>query len=95
MISSKEGLYLTDLEQSLPGGDQAWDIAEFLYYTAKLSMREDPMKRVAEAFLGAYAKSGDRSSVAKARGQKYFGPFRPFLTPGMAKMLRDLLSGYT
>ena len=52
------------------------------------------MERVARAFLEAYAKSGDRATVVKARGQKYFGPFRPFLTPGMAKMLRDLLSGY-
>ena len=94
VIVSQEGLYLTDLEQTFPGGDKAWDIAEFLYYTAKLSVREDAMERVATAFLESYAKDGDRLSVAKARGQKYFGPFRPFLTPGMAKMLRDLLSGY-
>ena len=94
VILSREGLYLTDLEQTIPGGDKAWDIAEFLYYTAKLSIREDAMERVARAFLEAYARSGDRATVVKARGQKYFGPFRPFLTPGMAKMLRDLLSGY-
>jgi len=49
---------------------------------------------VAETFLASYVESGDRASVAKARGQRYFGPFRPFLTPGMAKMLRELLSGY-
>ena len=94
VVVASDGLYLTDLEQAYPGGDQSWDIAEFLYYTAKLSTREDAMKSVAEAFLGAYAKSADRSKIAKARGQKYFGPFRPFLTPGMAKMLRELLSGY-
>lgn len=94
VVVSQGGLYLTDLEQASPGGDKAWDIAEFLYYTAKLSIREDAMKRVAETFLESYAESGDRPSIAKARGQKYFGPFRPFLTPGMAKMLRDLLSAY-
>jgi tRNA A-37 threonylcarbamoyl transferase component Bud32/predicted nucleotidyltransferase len=94
VIVSGDGLYLTDLEQAYPGGDQSWDIAEFLYYTAKLSIREDAMKKVAEAFLESYAKSGDRSRIAKARGQKYFGPFSPFLTPGMAKMLRDKLSAY-
>ena len=94
VVVAEEGLYLTDLEQAFPGGDQAWDIAEFLYYTAKLSNREDAMKKVAVAFLEAYVRSGDRSNAAKARGQKYFGPFRPFLTPGMAKMLRDLLSAY-
>ena len=94
VVVSHEGLYLTDLEQAFPGGDQAWDIAEFLYYTAKLSNREEAMKKVATAFLGSYVKSGSKPCVSKARGQKYFGPFRPFLTPGMAKMLKDLMSAY-
>jgi len=94
VVVAGEGLYLTDLEQAYPGGDQSWDIAEFLYYTAKLSIREDAMKRVAEAFLESYARSGDRGRIVRARGQRYFGPFSPFLTPGMAKMLRDRLSNY-
>lgn len=94
VVVSQQGLYLTDLEQALPGGDQAWDIAEFLYYTAKLSNREDGMKKVASAFLESYVKSGARSSIVKARGQKYFGPFRPFLTPGMARMLKETMSAY-
>ena len=94
VILSREGLYLTDLEQAVAGGDRAWDIAEFLYYTAKLSNKEDAMKKVAVSFLEAYARYGDGLGIAKAKGQKYFGPFRPFLTPGMAKMLRDLISGY-
>ena len=94
VILSSHGLYLTDLEQAVPGGDKAWDLAEFLYYTAKLSVREDAMKKVAVSFLDSYAGSGDGSSIAKAKGQKYFGPFRPFLTPGMAKMLKDVISAY-
>ena len=94
VVVASDGLYLTDLEQAYPGGDQTWDIAEFLYYTPKLSIREEAMKKVAQAFLDSYAKSADRTRIARARGQKYFGPFRPFLTPGMAKMLRDTLSGY-
>ena len=94
VISSPDGLFLTDLEQALQGGDQAWDIAEFLYYTAKLSIREDPMKRVAGAFLQSYVKTGSRANLSKARGQRYLGPFRPFLTPGMAKMLRETLADY-
>jgi len=94
VVVAGDGLYLTDLEQATPGGDQSWDIAEFLYYTAKLSVREDAMKSVASAFLESYAKSGDRTRIARARGQRYFGPFRPFLTPGMAKMLRDMLTDY-
>ncbi len=94
VIVSPDGLYLTDLEQALQGGDKAWDIAEFLYYTAKLSNREDAMKRVANSFLEAYVRTADRSTIVRARAQKYLGPFRPFLTPGMTKMLRDRLSAY-
>jgi tRNA A-37 threonylcarbamoyl transferase component Bud32/predicted nucleotidyltransferase len=94
VVVAGEGLCLTDLEQAFAGGDQAWDIAEFLYYTAKLSNREDAMKKVATAFLESYVVSGDRSNVVKAKGQKYFGPFRPFLTLGMARMLREMLSDY-
>jgi tRNA A-37 threonylcarbamoyl transferase component Bud32 len=95
VIVSDRGLYLTDLEQSVPGGDQAWDLAEFLYYTAKLSNREDAMRKVATAFLESYSRSGQKGNIAKAKGQKYLSPFRPFLTPGMTRMLRDRMSEYT
>jgi len=95
VVVSKDGLYLTDLEQALPGGDAAWDVAEFLYYTAKLSSQEDGMRRVAETFLRGYAETGDRAIVAKARNQKYFLPFRPFLTPSMGRMLRESLDEFS
>jgi tRNA A-37 threonylcarbamoyl transferase component Bud32/predicted nucleotidyltransferase len=94
VIISDDGLYLTDLEQAMQGGDRAWDVAEFLYYTAKLSNREDAMRKVAASFLDSYVTTGEKSAVAKARGSRYFGPFRPFLTPGMAKMLRELMASY-
>ena len=94
VVVASNGLYLTDLEQAFPGGDQSWDIAEFLFYTAKLSNREEPMRKVATAFLDSYLKSGDPSKVSRAKNQKYFGPFRPFLTPGMARMLREMLAAY-
>jgi len=95
VIVSRDGLYLTDLEQALKGGDRAWDVAEFLYYTSKLSNREDGMKKVAKAFLDSYAESGDRKTIGKAMSSKYVGPFRPFLSPGMTKMLRELMTGYS
>jgi tRNA A-37 threonylcarbamoyl transferase component Bud32 len=92
VVVSNDGLYLTDLEQALAGGDMAWDIAEFLYYTSKLSNREDAMRRVADAFLKGYSGTGDRSVLAKARNLKYFLPFQPFLTPSMGRMLRDSMA---
>ncbi len=95
VVVSPQGLYLTDLEQSVPGGDMAWDVAEFLYYTAKLSTREEAMRRVGRAFLESYVSSGRREIVAKARGPKYYRPFQPFLTPGMGKTLKDLMTEFS
>jgi tRNA A-37 threonylcarbamoyl transferase component Bud32 len=94
VVVSSGGLYLTDLEQSVAGGDQPWDVAEFLYYTAKLSLREDAMGRVARAFLDAYASAGRREVVARARQPRYFRPFQPFVTPGMSKMLQSMMGEY-
>jgi tRNA A-37 threonylcarbamoyl transferase component Bud32 len=94
VIVCRRGLLLTDLEQAVPDGDIAWDLAEFVYYTAKLSTREREMERVARAFLEAYASDGDKKVVARARHAKYLSPFQPFLMPGMAKTLRGLMNGF-
>jgi tRNA A-37 threonylcarbamoyl transferase component Bud32 len=94
VVVSPRGLYLTDLEQSVPGGDMAWDLAEFLYYTAKLSMREEAMRGVARAFLESYVSVGSKETVAKARGPKYYRPFQPFITPGMVRMLKELMEEF-
>ncbi|HMD79570.1 MAG TPA: hypothetical protein VKF39_06280, partial [Nitrososphaerales archaeon] len=95
VVVSKDVLYLTDLEQALTGGDPAWDVAEFLYYTSKLSGREDAMRRVADAFLKGYSETGDRAILAKARNLKYFLPFQPFLTPSMGRMLRESMAEFS
>ncbi len=94
VIVSPRGMFLTDLEQALKGGDPAWDLAEFIYYTAKLSTREDAMKQVAKAFLAAYGAEGPKGVITKAGSVKYLRPFQPFLLPGMAKSLRDLIDGF-
>ncbi|MGD0395948.1 MAG: hypothetical protein ABSB26_03455 [Nitrososphaerales archaeon] len=94
VVISPRGLYLTDLEQSVPGGDMAWDLAEFLYYAAKLSTRDEAMSNVARAFLESYVSSGSRETVAKARSPKYYRPFQPFITPGMTRMLRELMEEF-
>ncbi len=95
VVVAKDGLYLTDLEQAVQGGDAAWDLAEFLYYTAKLSLKEDKMKEVAETFLEAYTSSAGKAAVERARGNRYLNPFRPFLTPGMTSMLRAVMAEFS
>ena len=94
VVVSPRGLYLTDLEQSVIGGDRAWDLAEFLYYTAKLSIRDEAMNHVARAFLKSYVSFADRATVARAKSPKYYRPFQPFVTPGMARMLQGVMDGF-
>ena len=93
VIVSPGGLALTDLEQADPEGDKAWDVAEFVYYTAKLSNKEEAMRRVAGSFLEAYVRAGSREVVSKASAPKYLRPFQPFLLPALAKSLREEMSG--
>ena len=94
VIVSPRGLTLTDLEQADPEGDKAWDIAEFVYYTAKLSNREEAMKRIANSFLGAYSAEGSKDVISKASALKYLRPFQPFLLPGLAKSLRETMLAF-
>jgi tRNA A-37 threonylcarbamoyl transferase component Bud32/predicted nucleotidyltransferase len=94
VVVSSDGLYLTDLEQSDPNGDKAWDLAEFIYYTAKLTAKQDAMNDVARTFLDSYAKSGAADILAKAASPKYLRPFLPFLLPTMTRSLRDLFNEY-
>jgi len=95
VVVAKDGLYLTDLEQSVAGGDFAWDLAEFLYYTAKLSNKEEKMRGVAGAFLTGYVANGEKEFVAKARSSRYLAPFLPFLTPGMSTMLKEAMGEFS
>ena len=90
VIVSGGETYFTDLEQAVEGGDQPWDIAEFLYYTGKLSLKEDGMKAVAESFLKGYREANVGSNnIEKAKAAKYLNPFRALLTPQIQKAIRE------
>ncbi len=88
--------YITDLEQAVEGGDQPWDIAEFLYYTGKLSLKEDAIRVVANAFLDGYVgANGDRANIARAKGAKYLNPFRALVTPQILKVIREAFDAHS
>ena len=82
-------LYFTDLEQATEGGDQAWDVAAFVYYQAKLSFKEAGMKKVADAFLRGYKTANGIENIVKAKNPKYIAPFRPLTTPQLMKVVRE------
>ena len=73
-----------DLEQSERGGDQAWDIAEFLYYLghyAYMSPIRVP-RRMTESFIDGYlGAGGDAERIMEARSPKYLKVFSFFTPP--------------
>jgi tRNA A-37 threonylcarbamoyl transferase component Bud32 len=89
IINADGGLYFTDLEQASEEGDQAWDVAAFVYYQAKLSFKEAGTKKVADAFLRGYKEANGTENIVKATSQKYVAPFRPLSTPGILKVVRE------
>jgi tRNA A-37 threonylcarbamoyl transferase component Bud32/predicted nucleotidyltransferase len=89
IVKGGGGLYFTDLEQAAEGGDQAWDIAAFVYYQAKLSLKEAGMKRVAEAFFSGYRRVNGTENIAKAKSPKYIAPFRPLTAPQVLKAVKE------
>jgi tRNA A-37 threonylcarbamoyl transferase component Bud32/predicted nucleotidyltransferase len=95
IIVTEKGQYFTDLEQAVENGDQAWDIAEFLYYAGKLSLRVDGIKAVSNAFLDGYNESNGSEQVSKAKASRYLTPFRPFVTPPNLKAIKDALEDHS
>jgi len=88
-------LCFTDLEQAEEGGDQAWDVAAFVYYQAKLSLKEAGTRKVAEAFLSGYREANGAENIAKAKSSKYVAPFRPLSAPQMLKVVRESIEAYS
>jgi len=84
-------LCFTDLEQAAEEGDQAWDVAAFVYYQAKLSFKEAGTKKVAEAFLRGYKRANGTENIVKAKSPKYVVPFRPLTAPQMLKTVRETI----
>jgi len=82
-------IFLTDLEQAIPAGDRAWDLAEFLYYSAKLTLNTTGVKKITQAFLDGYLKYGSANIIEKALSVKYLAPFQPLLAPTVLKAVRD------
>ncbi len=81
-----------DLEQAERGGDQAWDIAEFLYYSghyAYMSPIKVP-KRITESFIDGYLDGGGNvENIKKARSPKYIKVFSFFTPPHILYVIAD------
>ena len=82
-------LYFTDLEQATEGGDQAWDIAMFVYYQTKLSFKDSGAGRVADAFLKGYRRANGAENILKAMSPKYVSPFRPITSSQVLNAVKE------
>jgi tRNA A-37 threonylcarbamoyl transferase component Bud32/predicted nucleotidyltransferase len=82
-------LYFTDLEQATEGGDQAWDIAMFVYYQTKLSFKDSGAEKVANAFLKGYRRANGVENILKAMSPKYVSPFRPLTSSHVLNAVKE------
>jgi aminoglycoside phosphotransferase (APT) family kinase protein len=93
IVDRKGKSTLLDLEQSRQGGDPAWDVAEFLYYSGHywLSYNES-LKDVTGAFVAGYLSArGSKAILRYAASAKYLRLFsiwtQPFVLTGIRRRL--------
>ncbi|GBC74825.1 hypothetical protein HRbin06_00132 [archaeon HR06] len=87
-IVHNDDIYLTDLEQAQRGGNKAWDIALFLYFSCKLNSNTQICERFTRAFLEGYLKLGSIDVVKEAAALKYLTPFQVLIFPNVAEAIR-------
>ncbi len=85
VITRNGSVYILDLEQASRGGNQVWDIAEFLFYTGhyfpSITSRE-AVKLVTTEFVKGYLEAGGSpTNVGKASSARYVKVFSIFTPP--------------
>jgi len=104
MVVSPQGdIYLLDLEQASRGGDQAWDIAEFLFYAGHYFPLFSPLEApvtISNEFVEGYLETrGNPENVRKAGSARYVKVFSIFTPPhvliAILNASRKILKGRT
>ena len=54
ILSQDSKIYFTDLEQAQPNGNKTWDVAEFVYYSVRFTMKEDKARKLVNSFVEGY-----------------------------------------
>ena len=85
MLVKQDGsIYMIDFEQATQGGDKAWDVAIFLYYSGHYlqplyANSKAKAESIAKAFINGYLKAGgDVNVIKKAGAPKYTRIFSIF-----------------
>jgi hypothetical protein len=85
-------IYFTDLEQAQPEGNKTWDVAEFIYYSVRFTLKEDRARKLVNSFVQGYlSKAEDPSILESSATLRYTAPFQAFIAPNvLSAVKRDL-----
>jgi len=94
IIASDGAPYFVDLEQASRDGNQAWDIAEFLYYSGHYVSPIAPADAavlIAKEFIEGYLEAeGKKETVKKAGSARYTKVFSIFTPPHVIVAISNL-----
>ena len=94
IVDSEDKIYLLDFEQASHGGDKAWDVAVFLYYSGHYLQplsSKDKAESITRAFVAGYLKGGgDVNTVKKAGASKYTRIFSVFTMPSIMLVMSNV-----
>jgi tRNA A-37 threonylcarbamoyl transferase component Bud32 len=94
IVSPNGAIYLLDFEQASHGGDKAWDVAEFLYYSGHYLQplySNDKAESIVRAFVSGYLKAGgDVNAIKKAGTAKYTRVFSVFTLPAVILVMSNV-----
>jgi len=83
IVAYDQRIFFVDLEQAERGGDQAWDVAELLYYSGHYTSLTsiEVAQSIAREFINGYLEAGGKiDNIKRARSPRYVKVFS-FLTP--------------
>jgi tRNA A-37 threonylcarbamoyl transferase component Bud32 len=95
IVVAKEGkTFFVDLEQATRDENQAWDVAEFLYYSGHYVSpiaSAEPAKIIAKNFIEGYLEAGGgKETVKKAGSARYVKVFSVFTSPHVILAVSNL-----
>lgn len=86
--------YFVDLEQASRDGNQAWDVAEFLYYSGHYVSPiapADAAELIAKEFIKGYLEAeGKKETIKKAGSARYTKVFSIFTSPHVILAISNL-----
>jgi hypothetical protein len=89
----KRRICLVDLEQCTDdGGNKTWDLAEFIYYSVRFTLKEERARRLVAKFVQGYLEDTEDQRIVEGVGAlRYRAPFQAFIAPNvMSALRRDL-----